>query len=174
MTTEKMKRLKELYQKTTPGPWKLTLTEPLAFPTIYLDEKLTIDLTIDDMNFIDECSTALPELLDEVERLRARVELKENQLREISAVEVNRLIQQLAETKESLRVMSELYTRYFDGHTEAVKELSRHKLALAKACEQRDISIRNSFDFEAAAKKRIDRADKKIQAILNGQDKGAE
>jgi len=81
-----IKKLRELCEKATPGPWEWQYSEKwgtsvfndtLGVITAYTNERGNPDITIaeEDLEFIAAARTALPEILDEVERLRKEVRL---------------------------------------------------------------------------------------------------
>lgn len=81
-----IKKLREICEKATPGPWEwqysekwgtIVFNDTLGVITAYTNERGNPDITIaeEDLEFIAAARTALPELLDEVERLRKEVRL---------------------------------------------------------------------------------------------------
>lgn len=56
------KRILELDGKGTKGPWRLTFEEPEGFPCVFLDEAKERDVTIRDLNLIDEFRSLAPDL----------------------------------------------------------------------------------------------------------------
>ena len=84
MNTEKRKRLRELAEKATPGPWRKVVCNKedgwscvMGEHEAVTDGVQTGEMNGDNADFIAAARNALPELLDEVERLRARVEVLE-------------------------------------------------------------------------------------------------
>lgn len=76
-----VKKLREICEKATPGPWEwqysekwgtIVFNDTLGVITAYTNERGNPDITIaeEDLEFIAAARTALPELLDEVEMLR--------------------------------------------------------------------------------------------------------
>lgn len=81
MNTEERKRLRELCDKATPGPWRKVVCNKedgwscvMGEHEAVTDGVQTGEMNGDNADFIAAARNALPELLDEVERLRARVE----------------------------------------------------------------------------------------------------
>lgn len=116
-----IKKLRELCEKATPGPWEWQYSEKwgtsvfndtLGVITAYTNERGNPDITIaeEDLEFIAAARTALPELLDEVEMLR-----KENQemVREGLAADVEivkenmRLIEEVERLRKEVRLLNE-------------------------------------------------------------------
>lgn len=58
-----IERLKAANKARTKGFWELTLDKPNDFPCVFLDPEKEADITIADMNFIDECANSMSKLL---------------------------------------------------------------------------------------------------------------
>lgn len=80
MTNEEITRLRALADAATPGPWKRDVSELDVFAvdrglpqTIVSanDYGISVQQTMCDIAFIAAARTAIPALLDEIERLRA-------------------------------------------------------------------------------------------------------
>lgn len=50
-------------ENATPGKWEFTFQEPEGFPCCYIDKEKTKDVTIADLNLIDQAPTDLSTLL---------------------------------------------------------------------------------------------------------------
>lgn len=83
MTPERIKELRTICDAATPGPWSVSFGEDEIGSMVYgLEEveEFTSRDSLDfqqvnaDWSFIAASRTALPEALDEIERLQARVE----------------------------------------------------------------------------------------------------
>lgn len=70
MTPKRIAELRALCEKATPGPWYESMTyTPSVFPKDSTTA-VAFDLLKTDMNFIAAARTAVPELLDEIERVQ--------------------------------------------------------------------------------------------------------
>lgn len=63
------------------GPWSYTFEDPDGFPCAFLDSAKTVDITNDDLNFIDYFGTFADQILDELEAARKVVEAVESALK---------------------------------------------------------------------------------------------
>lgn len=83
MTTERIKELRELCDKVTPGPWYEYANQGHVFSIQTLNGSGGCILPrsgyewirVDDAKFIAASRTAIPELLDEIERLQRELSM---------------------------------------------------------------------------------------------------
>ena len=74
MNAERIAELRELSEKATAGPWKFQYSPLDKVNVIYAESYIGLIRDKDDAAFIAAARTALPESLDEVERLTAKIE----------------------------------------------------------------------------------------------------
>lgn len=110
----------------------------------------------------------LPELLNEVERLREKLKILDECH---GRHEIARLKQQLEEANNLIIKLRIVIDKDTDELESAYNKLSLYKLALNKACEQRDKEISARFG-EVEGDFITDLNNKEIQSIINEQDKG--
>jgi hypothetical protein len=64
--------MQALCERATPGPWTMTFERPDDFPTVFLSADKSVDVQVNDMNFVDQARTFIPKAIAAIAELKVQ------------------------------------------------------------------------------------------------------